>query len=126
MEFEKAKAELPILRDFVDFMNRQVGVYSDCLASFSGNKVRIERQILAYNGQPADAQRMDNPLSFTPALRIQVDRMLFIIELSDPMNSSQLTQKRDSTRSNYAGRLSCLCLHTGTRRFAHKSQELEE
>lgn len=45
MDFEKAKAELPILRNFVDFLNRQVGVYSDCLASFSGNKVRIERQI---------------------------------------------------------------------------------
>lgn len=45
MDFEKVKTELPILRNFVDFLNRQVGVYSDCLASFSGNKVRIERQI---------------------------------------------------------------------------------
>ena len=45
MDFEKVKTELPILRNFMDFLNRQVGVYSDCLASFSGNKVRIERQI---------------------------------------------------------------------------------
>jgi hypothetical protein len=43
--FEKAKAELPILRRFIDFVNRQVGVYCDALASFRGNKVRIERQI---------------------------------------------------------------------------------
>ena len=43
-EFEKAKAELPILRCFIDFVNQQVGVYSDCLSGFSGNKVRIERQ----------------------------------------------------------------------------------
>jgi len=44
-DFEKAKAELPFLRAFIDFVNRQVGVYCDCLASFDGNKVRIERQI---------------------------------------------------------------------------------
>lgn len=43
--FEKAKAELPILRRFIDFVNRQIGVYCDALASFNGNEVRIERQI---------------------------------------------------------------------------------
>lgn len=42
--FEKARAELPILRSFIDFVNRQVGVYCDCMSSFRGNKVRIERQ----------------------------------------------------------------------------------
>lgn len=45
MDVEKAKAELPILREFIDFLNRQVGVYCDCLAGFEGNRVRIERQI---------------------------------------------------------------------------------
>lgn len=44
-DFQKAKAELVPLRKFIDFVNRQVGVYCDCLASFSGNVVRIERQI---------------------------------------------------------------------------------
>lgn len=44
-EFDKAKAELWILRSFIDFVNRQVGVYGDCLSSFNGNKVRVERQI---------------------------------------------------------------------------------
>ena len=44
-EFEKAKAELPILRSFIDFVNQQVGVYCDCLSAFNGNKVRITRQI---------------------------------------------------------------------------------
>lgn len=43
-EFEKVRAELPILRRFIDFVNSQVGVYCDCLSSFRGNKVRIERQ----------------------------------------------------------------------------------
>ena len=32
IDMDKALAELPILRDFIDFVNRQVGVYSDCLA----------------------------------------------------------------------------------------------
>lgn len=45
IDMTKAVAELPILRDFIDFVNRQVGVYSDCLAGFQGNKVRIERQV---------------------------------------------------------------------------------
>lgn len=42
---EKALAELPYLRNFIDFVNRQVGVYSDCLSAFTGNKARVERQI---------------------------------------------------------------------------------
>ena len=40
-----ALAELEVLRGFIDFVNRQVGVYCDCLSSFQGNKVRIERQV---------------------------------------------------------------------------------
>ncbi len=43
-EFARATAELPILRRFIDFVNQQVGVYSDCLSGFRGNKVRVERQ----------------------------------------------------------------------------------
>jgi hypothetical protein len=45
LDFDKAVAELPILREFVDFVNNQVGVYMDCLAGFQGNTVRIERQV---------------------------------------------------------------------------------
>jgi hypothetical protein len=44
IEFEKATAELPILRGFIDFVNQQVGVCTDCLSGFRSNKVRIERQ----------------------------------------------------------------------------------
>jgi hypothetical protein len=44
IDFDKAMAELPILRLFIDFVNNQVGVYCDCMSSFRGNKVRIERQ----------------------------------------------------------------------------------
>lgn len=45
MNNEQLLAELVILREFIDFLNRQVGVYVDCLAGFQGNKVRIERQV---------------------------------------------------------------------------------
>jgi hypothetical protein len=38
-------AELDILRDLIDFVNQQVGVYCDCLSGFEGNKVRTERQV---------------------------------------------------------------------------------
>jgi hypothetical protein len=44
-EFAKAEAEVPILRDFINFVNRQSGVYMDCLAGFEGNTVRTERQV---------------------------------------------------------------------------------
>jgi hypothetical protein len=33
------------LREFIDFVNRQVGVYMDALAGFAGNKTRIEFQV---------------------------------------------------------------------------------
>ena len=61
MEFNKAKAELAILNNFIDFINSQVGVYCDSLSGFSGNRVRVERQIqrglhptnrVIKNGQP--------------------------------------------------------------------------
>ena len=45
MDHGKIKAELDVLREFIDFVNRQVGVYCDCLSGFQGNKVRIERQM---------------------------------------------------------------------------------
>jgi hypothetical protein len=45
MDMAKALAELEILRGFIDFVNRQIGVYCDCLSSFQGNKVRIEPQV---------------------------------------------------------------------------------
>jgi len=45
IDFDKAQAELPILRDYIDFVNNQVGVYMDCLAGFEGNTARIRRQV---------------------------------------------------------------------------------
>ncbi len=44
-DFNKATAEAPILRDFIDFVNKQSSVYMDCLNGFAGNTVRIERQV---------------------------------------------------------------------------------
>ena len=38
-------AELAIIRDFTLFLDRQLGVYCDCLAGFEGNKVRVELEI---------------------------------------------------------------------------------
>jgi hypothetical protein len=45
MDHEKINAELDVLREFIDFVNRQVGVYCDCPSGFQGNKVRVERQM---------------------------------------------------------------------------------
>ncbi len=41
---DKATRELPILQNFIEFINRQVGVYCDSISSFSGNKARVEIQ----------------------------------------------------------------------------------
>lgn len=49
VDFKKATAELPFLRDFIDFVNKQAGVYMDCLAGFEGNTARITRQIPRVN-----------------------------------------------------------------------------
>jgi hypothetical protein len=58
MDTTKALAELEVLRGFIDFVNRQIGVYCDCLSSFQGNKVRIERQV-ARVSRPV-SRRIDN------------------------------------------------------------------
>ena len=36
---------LETLREFIEFVNHQVGVYMDALAGFAGNKTRIEVQV---------------------------------------------------------------------------------
>lgn len=43
MDHGKINAELTVLRELMGFVNRQVGVYCDCLSGLLGNKVRIER-----------------------------------------------------------------------------------
>ena len=45
MDHKKINAGLDVLREFIDFVNRQVGVYCDCLSGFQRNKVRVERQM---------------------------------------------------------------------------------
>lgn len=45
MDHDKFSHELDELRAFIDFLNKQVGVYMDCLAGFQGNVVRVERQV---------------------------------------------------------------------------------
>lgn len=38
-----------VIRDFIDFVNQQVGVYMDALAGFAGHRTRIERQVHRVN-----------------------------------------------------------------------------
>lgn len=43
MDHGKINAELTVLHELMSFVDRQVGVYCDCLSGLLGNKVRIER-----------------------------------------------------------------------------------
>jgi len=47
-----------IIREYIDFVNRQVGVYMDALAGFAGHHTRIERQVHRIS-RPIDS-RIDN------------------------------------------------------------------
>jgi hypothetical protein len=58
VDFQKATAELDVLRGFIDFVNNQVGVYMDCLSGFEGNQVRIHRQVARV--QRRTGQRIEN------------------------------------------------------------------
>ncbi len=40
-----------VIREYIDFVNRQVGVYMDALAGFAGHCTRIERQVYRVNRQ---------------------------------------------------------------------------
>lgn len=48
-----------VIREYIDFVNRQVGVYMDALAGFAGNYTRVERQVHRIN-RPVNS-RIDNP-----------------------------------------------------------------
>lgn len=47
-----------IIREYIDFVNRQVGVYMDALAGFAGHCTRVERQVHRVN-KPTSS-RIDN------------------------------------------------------------------
>ena len=38
-----------VIREYIDFVNRQVGVYMDALAGFAGHRTRVERQVHRVN-----------------------------------------------------------------------------
>ena len=38
-----------VIREYIDFVNRQVGVYMDACAGFAGNRARVERQVHRIN-----------------------------------------------------------------------------
>ena len=38
-----------VIREYIDFVNRQVGVYMDALAGFAGHYARVERQVHRIN-----------------------------------------------------------------------------
>lgn len=58
IDTDKVLEELAILHHFIDFVNKQVGVYMDCLAGFEGNIVRVSRQTARM--QRAIGQRVEN------------------------------------------------------------------
>ena len=47
-----------VIREYIDFVNRQVGVYMDALAGFAGHRTRVERQVHRVN-KPVSS-RIDN------------------------------------------------------------------
>ncbi len=47
-----------VIREYIDFVNRQVGVYMDALAGFAGHRTRVERQVHRVN-KPVGS-RIDN------------------------------------------------------------------
>ena len=47
------------IRDYINFVNAQVGVYMDALAGFSGHRVRVERQVHRIN-RPSRVKKDEN------------------------------------------------------------------
>jgi hypothetical protein len=80
MDKTRALAELAVLQGFIDFVNRQVGVYCDCVSSFQGNKVRIERQVA----------RVSRPVS----RRLENDQNIILrASLEDPTRPDVIHQR---------------------------------
>lgn len=48
-----------VIREYIDFVNRQVGVYMDALAGFAGHCTQIERQVHRIN-RPVNSRIDDN------------------------------------------------------------------
>lgn len=121
----KAKAELPFLRAFIDFVNQQVGVYCDCLASLDGNKVRIERQIPRV--QHLSGRRIESGRPVIVGVSVEdlasPDVIHHRIIRADKFISA--IRKPASTSNNYVGRLSFLSLLTGMKKFALQLQKCE-
>jgi hypothetical protein len=93
-DFDKAVAELPILREFIEFVNQQVGVYMDCLVGFRGNTVRVERQVARINRQTG--------------VRVEKGRPVMVYEsmedpTSPPVIHHRITRSEDFLAANAEG-----------------------
>lgn len=58
MDMDKALAELGILRGFIDFVNRQVGVYCDCLRVSLETRFASNGRYRTSSGPPPGASKM--------------------------------------------------------------------
>jgi hypothetical protein len=103
MDMTKALAELDVLRGFIDFVNRQVGVYCDCLAGFDGNKVRVARQVARVT-RPV-SRRIENGQPVIVWASLEDPTRPDVIHTGSfvPMTLSQQTRKPDSMNSKCAG-----------------------
>jgi hypothetical protein len=50
------------IREYIDFVNKQVGVYMDALAGFAGHHVRVERQLCRVLRKSRPKQSGDQPV----------------------------------------------------------------
>lgn len=67
-----------VVRDYIDFVNEQVGAYMDALAGFSGHHSKVERQV--HRVQRKISQRNENGETVWsgPATRTRQSQTSFI------------------------------------------------
>lgn len=66
-----------VIREYIDFVNEQVGTYMDALAGFAGHYTRVQRQVHRISRPVGKRQENSETIVVTPAMKIPASQTLF-------------------------------------------------
>jgi hypothetical protein len=108
---------LDTLREFIDFINRQVGVYMDAIAGFGGNKARIELQTARIKRRHWKGKDIDGAnIVVGTSLEDPRVQMSSIIAFREQATTSRIIPNADTMNSSRREQLLSSCLHIGTKK----------
>jgi hypothetical protein len=88
-----------IIREYIDFVNEQVGTYMDALAGFAGHYSRVERQVHRICRPVSRRKKNEETVIVAPAMKTPENQTPFLTTLFALTSTSKQIPQADQTSS---------------------------